>query len=218
MIPHDQYERDQMGTRLMRAQIYTQIDPTDPIVQEICTHAGEVPTNFDHALDTVVTHATVDTDFILRHMDYQRAEPMFQIDEGVHPLAPTPRFHILDPRRCTDIQGGQASKNILSIHIDETSRREAVRKQILHVHPRTRDQHVWVPQRVKVWFTNIAGETEVKLHVPPEMRMGTVASHAVQYLHDSRHQKLGPHMSAAEGPLIKTPRQRGSQTDARRRT
>ncbi len=60
-----------------------------------------------------------------------------------------------------------------------------------------------------MWFTNFAGETEVTLHVPPDMRMGTVASYAVQHLLDTRCQLLGSSIFAAEGPLIRVITQQG---------
>ncbi len=96
---------------------------------------------YDHALDTAVSHATADKDYIMRHMDYQRTEACIQINDVMHPIETHPRFHILDPRRHADIQGANASQKVLSMHIDEESRIIAVKNQILNAHPETRQQH-----------------------------------------------------------------------------
>ncbi len=60
-----------------------------------------------------------------------------------------------------------------------------------------------------VTFVNLAGEAEAILHVPPEMRVDTVASHAIQYLYDLRRQQLGPNSSPKDAPLIRVITQQG---------
>ncbi len=87
--------------------------------------------------------------------------------------------------------------------MDEESRSLAVKNQILHTHPHTRDQHDWKPLRVTVSFLNLAGETEVILHVPPDMRMGTVAIHAVQHLYRKERLCLGSCTSDNKATLIR---------------
>ncbi len=52
--------------------------------------------------------------------------------------------------------------------IVEQSREQAVRNQMLGIHPTTAANHQL--SRVKVSFVNIAGETELILHAPPDIR------------------------------------------------
>ncbi len=120
-MPHKQYDCDRLGTKLMCAQMYTQLDVIDLIVHEMCTHTDELPTTFDHMFDAMVSHATADTNFILRHLAYQRIDAMMQIHDELQALDKPARLDILDPRSYTANQAGRIGQKILCMYIEETS-------------------------------------------------------------------------------------------------
>ncbi len=95
MIPSCRYARDRMGTRLMRAHMCTQLDHNDPMGKALCSHTCAVPAIFDQAVDTAVTHATADTDFIIRHTDYKRMDAILQVQDELLSIDEAPQIRYL---------------------------------------------------------------------------------------------------------------------------
>ena len=82
----------------------------------LCAHTDHIPTNFDYAIDTMVEHATADEEFIVRHLAYERFEPVILASGTPSLITKSPHFNLFDDRMQMNRQGELLPMKTLALH------------------------------------------------------------------------------------------------------